>query len=51
LTRPGLPGGLPGAPGLPGGILGGVPVVPHDAPQDEGDDPLDRALHDRREES
>jgi hypothetical protein len=51
MTRPGLPVGLPGTPGLPGGILGGVPVLPHDAPLDEGEDPLDRALHDRREES
>jgi hypothetical protein len=47
MTRPGLPVGLPGTPGLPGGIIGGVPVLPHDAPQDEGADPLDRALHDR----
>lgn len=44
---PGLAGGTPGA---PGGILGGVPVRPHDAPLDEGDDALERALHDRREE-
>jgi hypothetical protein len=51
MTRPGLPVGLPGTPGLPGGIIGGVPVLPHDAPLDESEDPLERALHDRREES
>lgn len=47
LTGPGLEAGLAGTPGLPGGIIGGVPVIPHDAPLDEGEDPLDRALHDR----
>jgi hypothetical protein len=51
MTGPGMPGGLPGAPGMPGGILGGVPVRPHGAPADEGDDALDRALHEGREES
>lgn len=51
MTRPGMPAGPPGIPGLPGGIIGGVPVRPHDAPLDEGEDPLDRALHDRKEES
>ena len=49
MTGPGT-AGLPGTPGLPGGIIGGVPVVPHDAPPDEGEDPLDRALHGRREQ-
>jgi hypothetical protein len=47
LAGPGLGAGLHGTPGLPGGIIGGVPVLPHDAPLDEGADPLDRALHDR----
>ena len=51
MTRPGMPAGLPGIPGLPGGIIGGVPVRPRDALLDEGEDPLDRALHDRKEES
>ncbi|NYG07822.1 hypothetical protein BJ986_002309 [Phycicoccus badiiscoriae] len=47
LTGPVMPVGHPGTPGLPGGILGGVPVVPHDAPLAEGQDPLDLALHGR----
>lgn len=47
LTGPGLDAGLHGIPALPGGIIGGVPVIPHDAPLDEGEDPLDQALHDR----
>ncbi len=50
LTGPGTPAGHPGTPGLPGGIIGGVPVLPHDAPPDDGQDPLEAALHDRREE-
>jgi len=50
LTGPGMVAGLDGIPALPGGIIGGVPVRPHDAPLDEAADPLDRALHDRREE-
>lgn len=55
MTRPGLPVRLADGPGLPGGvlggILGGVPVLPHDAPMDQGDDPLDLALHDGREQT
>lgn len=50
MTGPGLTAGFPGIPGLPGGIIGGVPVLPHDAPLEEGEDVLDQALHDRREE-
>ncbi|MEO7421052.1 MAG: hypothetical protein ABIU87_01495 [Ornithinibacter sp.] len=51
MTRAGIPEGLSGTPGLPGGIIGGVPVRPHGAPLNEGEDPLDRALRGRREES
>jgi hypothetical protein len=55
LTQPGLDTGLGGIPVLPtgthGGIIGGVPVLPHDAPHDDSDDPLDRALHERGDES